>query len=146
MTNAVFDISTEAVVDTATLHVKNAAGEHLYADTDRKLPVQIEVWGPGSDAYGVVEARQTARAVKRIQENEGKLPTPNYEDTLRESAEDLATLTRRFVNFAYPAAGDATGPELFAAVYRDPKLGFIAKQVQAAVKDWGKFKAASATG
>jgi len=144
MPNDVFDISTEAVVETATIHVKNAAGELLYADTERKKPVQIVIYGPGSDAFGIVEARQTARTVKRMQDNDGKISVGPFEERRAEAAEDLAALTVAFSNFAYSKAPDAQGAALFAAVYRDPKLGFIAKQVQQTVADWGKFKAGSA--
>lgn len=143
MTNAVFDITKEAVDDTATIHVKNAAGELLYADAKREKPVQIVIYGPGSAAFGVVEARQTGRAVKRMQDNDGKIAVAPFEERRAEAADDLAALTVKFVNFAYPPAGDAEGEKLFAAVYRDPKLGFIAKQVQQTVSDWGKFKGGS---
>ncbi len=139
-----FDITTQAAEDTTVVHLKSADGELLYADADRKLPVQIEIWGPGSDAYGVVESRQTARAVKRMQENDGKISVAPFEERNRESAEDLATLTRRFINFTYPPAADAGDHEHFAAFYRDRKLGHFAKQITQAVSDWGKFKAASA--
>lgn len=137
------DITTQAVDETATIHVKNAQGELLYADTDRKKPVQIVIWGPGSDAYGVVEARQSARAVKRMQENDGKITVAPFEDRMRETAEDLAAITVSFENFSYPPAGDAKGAKLFEAVYADQKLGFIAKQVTKFVADWGNFKAVS---
>jgi hypothetical protein len=138
------DIFSQAVADTATIHVKDAAGEPLYTDADRKIPVQIEIWGPGSDAAGIVESRQTARSVKRLQDNDGRYTAVAPEDALKDAAEDLATLTRRFINFSYSPAGDAEGAELFQAVYLDRKLGFIKKQVQQAFADWGKFKAASA--
>lgn len=139
-----FDITTQAVTDTATIHVKNAAGELLYADAERKLPVEIVIYGPGSDAYGIVEARQSARTVKRMQENDGQFTAAPHEERVREAAEDLATLTVEFRNFAYPPAGDARGAKLFEAVYADQKLGFITRQVSKAVNDWGKFKAVSA--
>jgi hypothetical protein len=138
-----FDITTQAVEDTATIHVKNAAGEPLYADAERTKPVQIVIYGPGSKAYGVVEARQSSRAVKRMQDNDGKITVAPFEERVRETAEDLAAITVRFENFSYPPAGKAEGVELFTAVYADPKLGFIAKQVSRFVADWGNFKAAS---
>lgn len=134
------DITTQAVDDTATIHIKNAAGELLYADVERTKPVQIIIHGPGSDAYGIVEARQSARTVKRMQDNDGKITVAPHEDRLRETAEDLAAITVRFDNFSYPPAGDATGPKLFAAVYADQRLGFITKQVTKFVADWGNFK------
>jgi hypothetical protein len=143
MTDQTFDITVEAVDETTTIHVKNAAGELLYADKERKLPLQIVLWGPGSDAFGIVESRQSARAVKRMQENDGKVSVAPLEDRRRDTAEDLAALTVRFVNFSYPPAGKAEGSALFAALYADPKLGFIAKQVSQTVSDWGKFKSAS---
>lgn len=137
------DITTQAVDDTATIHVKNAAGELLYADAERKKPVQIIIYGPGSAAFGLVESRQTARAVKRMQDNDGKITAAPFEERVREAAEDLAAITVRFENLSYPPAGKAEGAELFTAVYADPKLGFIAKQVTRFVADWGNFKAAS---
>ncbi len=136
-----FDITKEAVEDTATIHVKNAGGELLFADADRTEPVQIVIYGPGSKAYGLVESRQSTRAVKRMQDNDGKITVAPFEDRQREAAEDLAAITVRFENFTYPPADKAEGTELFTAVYADAKLGFIAKQVAKFVADWGNFKA-----
>jgi hypothetical protein len=140
-----FDITTHAVADTATIHVKNAAGEPLFADGEaRSKPVQIIVYGPGSKAFGVVEARQSARALKRMQDNDGKITAASPEERIQETAEDLAAITVRFENLSYPPAGDAQGAELFEALYRDQKLGFIARQVSKAVADWGNFTPGSA--
>jgi hypothetical protein len=140
-----FDITTQAVADTATIHVKNAAGEPLFADGEaRSKPVQIIVYGPGSKAFGVVEARQSARALKRMQDNDGKITAASPEERIQETAEDLAAITVRFENLSYPPAGDAQGAELFEALYRDQKLGFIARQVSKAVADWGNFTPGSA--
>ena len=137
-----FDITTQAVDDTATIHVKSANGELLYADAERTKPVQIVIYGPGSKAFGLVESRQSTRAIKRMQDNDGKITVAPFEDRVRETAEDLAALTVRFVNFTYPPAEKAEGAELFTAVYADQKIGFIAKQVAKAVADWGNFRAA----
>jgi len=140
----VLDITTKAVNDTATLHLKDAAGELMYADKARTKPVRIILYGPGSDAYGVVEARQSARSVKRMQENDGKITAVPFEERVRETAEDLATITVEFENFSYPPAGDAKGAKLFEALYADQKLGFITRQVTKFVGDWGKFTNGSA--
>ena len=139
-----FDITSQAVNDTATIHVKNAAGEPLYADEAREKPVQIVIYGPGSKAHGTVEARQASRALKRMQDNDGKITAPTAEERVKETAEDLAALTLRFENFEYPPANGAQGVELFEAVYRDQKLGFIARQVTKAIGDWGNFLSGSA--
>lgn len=144
MTDKIYDITAEAVEETTTIHLKNAKGELMYAGGDRNKPCQIEIWGPGSPAYGLVESRQSGRVIERMQENDGKMKPAPFEDRIRDAAEDLATLTRRFINFGYPPAGDVQGAELYAALYRDQKLGFITKQITAAVSDWGKFTGASA--
>lgn len=140
-----FNIAALAVTSTAALHLKSAQGELLYADAEKKLPILIHVHGPGSDAFAAVESRQSARAVKRMQDNDGKVTLPPYEQRLQEAAEDLAAITAGFENFAYEPAGDVTGQALYRAVYADQSLGFIAKQVTKFVADWGNFSAGSAT-
>jgi hypothetical protein len=135
-----FDITTQAVADTAPIHIKGADGSHLYLDGK---PVRIILYSPGSSTFAEVEDRQTARAVKRMQDNDGKVSVPPLEVRDAEQAEDLATLTAGFENLGYPPAGEKQGKELYRALYADKKLGFIVTQVQKALRDWGNFKAAS---
>ena len=139
------DITKLKAADTAAIHLKNADGELLYDGGDKNKPVRIIVYGPGSDAYGVVEARQSARAVKRMQDNDGKITVAPFEERVRETAEDLAAITVAFEHLEYPPAAEAQGVELFKALYADQKLGFITKQVTKFLADWGNFKAGSAT-
>ncbi|WP_109808418.1 hypothetical protein [Sphingosinithalassobacter portus] len=134
------DITQHKVADTSAIHIKNAAGEPLY---DGDKPVRIHVYGPGSKAYATVEARQSARAVKRMQDNDGKVTVAPHEERLQQAAEDLAAITVRFENLEYPPAKGKEGAELFEAVYADPALGFIANQVRKFVGDWGNFRAGS---
>ena len=135
------NIATLGVAATAAIHVKNAAGEPLYADDERTLPVRIIVHSPGSKAYGVVEARQTARVMKRANDNDGKFTAATPEERIVETAEDLASITVAFENFTY--GENLTGEELYRAVYLDPALGFIVKQVNKFSGEWGNFSAAS---
>ena len=137
-----FDITSQAVNEAATIHIKSAAGELLYADEARTLPVRIRIYGPGSKAAGLVDARQSSRAVRRMQDNDGKITVAPFEERLQETAEDLAALTIDFENVLYPPAGDARGAELFTAVYADQSLGFIVKQVKQFLGDWGNFRGA----
>lgn len=134
-----FDITTQAVADTAPIHLKSATGEPLYADAERTKPVQIIMHSPGSKAFSAVETAQSARAVKRLKANDGELSATSAEERLQQTAEDLAALTVRFENFTYPPAGDAQGAELFKAFYADPKLGHFAKQVSKFVTEWSNF-------
>lgn len=132
------NIANLAVAETAAIHVKDASGTPLYADDK---PVRIIVHSPGSRAYATVESRQTGRAVKRMNDNEGKLTAATAEERREETAEDLAEITVAFENFTY-GDGDLQGAALFKAVYADQKLGFITKQVTKFLADWGNFKAA----
>lgn len=133
------DILTQAVADTGTLHLKNAKGEFMY---DGDKPVRVIVHAPGSKAFAAIEARQTSRAVRRMQDNDGKISLPEPEVRVAEEAEDLAAITVRFENLSL---ADKTGDELARAVYSNPKLGFINRQVLKFINDWGNFTGGSAT-
>lgn len=142
----IFNIAALAVAATAPLHVKNPAGELLYADPERKLPILIHLYGPGSEVAGVVESRQSSRALKRMQDNDGKITAASREERIAETSQDLASLTARFENFDYQPDGATeplTGEALFRAVYADQSLGFITKQVAKFFGDWGNFSAVS---
>ena len=132
------DVSALKIAGTGSIHVKSAAGEPLY-DADGKA-VRIIVHSPGSKAFGTVESRQSARAIKRMNENDGKITAPTSEERIAETAEDLAAITVAFENLT---DGDKIGPALFEAVYGNPELGFITKQVTKYVADWGNFSAVS---
>lgn len=138
-----FDITTQAVAETAPIHVRGADGLPLYHDGK---PVRILLYSPGSPAFAEVEDRQTARAVKRMQDNDGKLTVAPQEQRSAELADDLASVTAGFENLAYPPAGDQQGKELYRALYSDKRLGFIAEQVQKALRDWGNFAPAQSGG
>ncbi|WBQ15040.1 hypothetical protein [Sphingobium yanoikuyae] len=137
-----YDITQQAAADTTAIHIKGLDGVHLYADADKTQKVQIVIFGPGSKPYAAVEARQTNRSLKRMQDNDGKPTVASPEDRLAEQAEDLADITVAFENLGYPPAGGKQGKELFQALYADPKLGHIAQQVLKGVRDWGNFKPA----
>ena len=136
------DITKKAVVDTAAIHLKDAAGDHM--NDEQGKPCRIVIYGPGSKQFAAVEARQTNRAVKRMQDNDGKVSLASPEQRAAEKAEDLAAITVAFENFEYPPAGDAKGEPLFRQLYADPSLGYIANQISKAVADWGNFKPGSA--
>jgi len=133
----IMDISALKVAGTGALHLKSATGEPLY---DGDKPVQVILYGPGSREFGTVESRQGNRAIRRMNDNDGKITAPTADERLAETTEDLADLTVRFEGLT---CGDKQGPELFRAVYSDPQLGYITRQVSKFVADWGNFKAGS---
>lgn len=132
-----FDIASLAVASTAAIHLKSAEGVLLYDKDDK--PIRVIVHSPGSRAYAAVETRQNARIVKRMNENEGKLTAASSEERIAETAEDLASITVSFENFSY-GDGSLHGEHLYRAVYADPRLGFITKQVTRFLADWSNFK------
>lgn len=131
------DISAHKVAASAAIHIKDASGVPLY---DGDKPVRIIVHSPGSQAFAGVETRQAARAVKRLNDNDGKVTAATAEERRADTAEDLADITIAFEHLSY---GDLQGRALFTAVYADPDLGFIARQVAKFLADWGNFKPAS---
>ncbi len=130
------DITKHKAAETAALHLKDADGELMYDDAARTKPVRIILHSPGSKAFGVVEARQSARVLKRMNENDGKIAIATHEERIAETAEDLAATTVAFENREYPPAGEKQGSDLFAALYADRSLGFIVKQVTKFLADW----------
>jgi len=136
-----FDISADALIDIAPIHLKNSAGDYAYAGPN--LPVRINLYGPGSEQFAMVEARQAQRAVKRMQDNDNKVTLPPPEERTREQAEDLADLTDSFENFDYPAPGKS-GRDLFMAFYADKKMVHYHRQVLKAINDAGNWRPGAA--
>ncbi len=122
----------------AFLHLKSPAGEYLY---DNGKPVGIDLFGPGSEEAQRVEARQTERAMKRMQDNDNKFSMPPVETARAEATEDLVAITSGFRNIERDGEDGQplTGVDLYRAVYSDPKLGWIKDQVEKMKRDWGKF-------
>ncbi|WP_294353317.1 hypothetical protein [uncultured Sphingomonas sp.] len=137
-------IKTLAVSATAFLHLKGPDGTHLY---DGKTPVGIDLFGPGSPEYARIEERQSARTIKRMQDNDNKLAHVPIEQRRVESSEDLADLTKDFRNIEHDGEDGQplTGRALHIGVYADPALGWIKEQVIKFVGDWGKFTPGSQT-
>lgn len=141
-----FNICAIAAAATATLTLRDAAGEELFVmDGDERLPVSITTYGPGTTDFARAQQRFQDRIAKRVQKGKGKATLPSPEEQREDRAELLAALTVSFNNLDYPDAGDAQGYELFRALYADPRLGFIADQVNNFVGDWGNFTPKSAT-
>jgi hypothetical protein len=131
-----FNASEFELLDTAVLIVQNANGnDDLLVDGKQ---VKITIYSSGSD-QGVKAARKD---VLRSQKNtqaifQGKI-SPNAGETAeKEQAERLAGLTASIDNF--PIEGGAL------ALYSNPKLGFITKQVAKFHAEDGNFTKPSTT-
>lgn len=131
-------IASLAVAVTAFLHLKGPNGEFLY---DAGQPVGIDLYGPGSNEAAVIESAKSARAIKRMQENDNKYVLPSIETQREEETADLVAYTAGFRHLEYdgPGGQPLLGNQLAIAIYSDPKFGWIKPQVDKFVADWGKF-------
>lgn len=135
------DIRKQAVTETSTLHLRNAADDLMYDDEARTKPVQIVVYGPGSRPFQAAQAAQNGRAMERLR-RKGKMQSLSADETAAENTKFLTAITVEFRHIEFDAL---QGTELHRAVYSDPSLGFIGDQVQKHVGDWANFSPASLT-
>ncbi|MBY9062299.1 hypothetical protein K7957_05065 [Sphingomonas yunnanensis] len=144
------DITTQRAAPTGVLHLRGLDGQRLYSTgpdgkPDLSKPVRIHFYSPGSAQQAEAEARATQRALKRMQENDGRPNPPTPEVRRLEAAEDLASVTHSLENLEYPPAEGAQGEALFRALYADADLGWLATQSATFISSWGNFKPSSAT-
>lgn len=136
-----FDITTTAVEETAVLQLTDA-NEAPLLDSEKKQ-ISITLYGPGSEPFVKAEGKRQNKLLERLKRRGKAEMSP--EEQRSEQAEFLASITVSFNGFNYPPAGEATGKDLFRALYNDRKVGFITDQVQRFVGDWGNFTANSET-
>lgn len=132
---AMFDITKTGVEEQGTLQLTDANEAPLLGENNEQL--SITMFGPGSKEFERAAAKRQNRLVDRLKRKGKSDMSP--EEQRAEQAEFLASVTVSFNGFGYPPAGDATGRELFRALYMDPKLGFITDQANRFVGDWGNF-------
>lgn len=137
-------IAKYAVAKSGFCHLKGPDGNFLYDDTTKE-PVGIDLYSPGSPEAAELEGEQSARIIKRMQDNDNKVAHIPVEQRRVETAADLTALTAGFRHIEYDGADGQplTGKALHTAVYSDPLLGWINVQVIKFVGDWGKFTGSS---
>jgi hypothetical protein len=135
------DIRKLAVSPTAALHLRDAAGQLIYADGDAAKPVIAHLYGPGSKQYAQAQAEQNNRMMERMRAK-GKV-TITAEQKTQETAEMLAACTASVDNLQY---GELAGAAAVQAMYADISIGFIADQVAKYIGDWENFTQPSAQG
>jgi len=125
-----FDVTKFELEDSAVLILQNAAGDDDL-QFDGKV-VTVRVWGPGSK-QGVramhVAGRHAAMRMAGIVR--GKVSKNAAEDADTEKVEKLTMITAEFTNFPYEGGAQA--------IYANPKLCYIADQVDAFFGDKANF-------
>lgn len=129
-----FNVSDFELEDTAVLTVQNAAGTGDLIH--RGKPVTIELYGSGSREAVRAMHKAGQSAQLRLQAlMRGKVDPKAAEKADEEMVEKLAACTKAVVNF--PIEGGAR------AIYANPKLGYITKQVVRFLDDDANFAKAS---
>lgn len=129
-----FELSQYELEDTATLTFKNARGDDDLLGSDGK-PVTAQIYSPGSP-QGVKALRKSSLAVQRRQWRmlREQLDPNDAVNADREYAEKLTDFTHSFSeNF----------PAKPAEVYANPKLCYLAKQVEEFIGKYGNFSKGS---
>lgn len=99
-------------------------------------PVCVHVYGPATDRYIKAMDVQNREATKRVLNAMAKKSNKDQDDA-DANAKFLVAITDRIENFPYPGGADA--------VYREPRLKYIADQVRSYVADSGNFFKAGST-
>lgn len=129
-----FDLSAYEASDTGTLDVMGLNEEPLLYHGQ---PVRITVYGPGSATYVRAEAKVAAASQARaFAALRGKAGKQDAEEQRQQLTEKLAAVTFSIENFPIPGGA--------AALYANPRLGYITNQVTKFLDDWANFKPASA--
>jgi len=134
-----FKRSALRVASTAHLHLKDATGRPMFftpvaaaeGEQVKKLPVRIEIYGPGSDEYANAQQAANRRMLAMAKEGQD-LQARSPEERARDVADLLASITVGVEGI------DLEGRPL-VDLYADPACGYIREQVNAFAADWANF-------
>lgn len=129
-----FDLSQYELEDVSTLTLKNARGDDDLKGTDGK-PVTVEVYSPGSP-QGVKAIHKSSRQsqMRMFRSMRGEFDPQDAVNADREQAEKLAAFTKS-ISDNFPVAP--------LAVYQNPKLCYIPRQVEEHIGKLGNFSKGS---
>lgn len=127
--------------DVGVLHLKDANDEPMYAPgedgkPDESKPIQVHLWGPGSQQYARAAHARGLRYVGLLNAKGGK-PKETAEEATLSTAKFLTACTKRWDNVESDTG--ATGDELSMEIYTNPRLMFIREQVGPFVANTANF-------
>lgn len=129
-----FDVSQYELADTASLTVKNARGDDDLLGQDGN-PVVIEIYSPGSPPGTKALHRSGRQAqLRTMRMLRGEVSEQDAQNAEREHAEKLAAFTAKVSeNFPVPAL----------QIFTNPRLVYIARQVEQFIDKYGNFSKGS---
>lgn len=132
------DIKKFAVSLTTRLHLRDSAGELMYAENadgtpDLSKPMAVNLFGPGSKEYVKAQTEQNNRIVQRLKK---KSTDQTPEQAVAEKAKFLSGCTGSWENVE---CDGLSGTALSIAIYSDSEIGFISEQVGTHIGEWANF-------
>lgn len=120
-TAAPFELSAYEIVDTSIVHLKNVHGNDVLLGNDGQ-PVWAEVYSPGSkEGVRALHKAGLASQARLMRTMRGELDKDDAKNADTERAAKLCGFLKRFSpNFPVDAA----------AVFANPKLNYISKQIE----------------
>jgi hypothetical protein len=132
-----------ALAATSLLHLRGPDDSLQFADAAQTLPLQIELYGPGSMIHAEAVAWQSNRLVDMLKKR-GKTEQTAYEKAeLR--AEFLSRVTKAFINWGGSDDNGTTTKADFHAVYGNQEMVIIATQAEQHLGETANFIPSSAT-
>lgn len=129
-----FDISTLALADTFTLHLKHpVTGEKLYADEKQEQAVTITIYGTSSKKY-----RNAVTAMQNRQLRRKAKDKASAEDLQEEGIGLMVACSASSENLAIDGEEVKTEAQ-FRKLYSDPRFSWIKDQVDEALADVSNF-------
>lgn len=137
-------MSKYELIEEATLHVKDAEDEPMFADgpdgePDKSKPMLIHMYGPGTKQQAKAQQARSNRATGRIQRT-GKLDMTEQQ-ALADSAEFAAGCTREMENMeglATKAGLDAD--DMVRDIYSNRRLHHVLAQAEQFARNTANFK------
>jgi len=127
-TAEVLDFSNFFLSESSALDIDLPNGEPMLYEGK---PVRVHVFGAASAQHAKATEAMNREATKRVMAAMGAKNKKKDEEDKDADAKFLVAITDSFENFPYPGGA--------AAIYREPRLKYIADQVRAYVGDSGNF-------
>lgn len=122
------DFSAYFLQDTSTVLIKLPNGQPM---AHQGQPVAVVVYGPSTERFSAAKDALDREATKTLMQSMGASASSKDGAAKDADARFLSAVTERIDNFPFPG-----GP---AAVYREPRLKYLADQVRAHLGDLGNF-------